>query len=245
MAEAEDKTGLIEPIIEELRIAGKLTGAVDTIAKRLSTLEPFYIKADKDTVTVLRIDSYDIHKRPFLFFIIELGSTEMHIQYSIAHDSSTKMRRLYVIKCLVSIVSLIADLYEPDNAALFQHIDSAIDDLISSLPPTYSTLYNSYEATNNEYREIRKQNIELAASNKNLTVQATRLSEENKELKGRLAELETYSDEALMVRVQDWIEAHDDTIDVDEFSKTLKVPLPRVEQILNKMVSSGYIEAKG
>ncbi len=57
--------------------------------------------------------------------------------------------------------------------------------------------------------------------------------------------LETYSDESLMVMIEDWIDAHNNTIDIDEFSKAYKIPQPRVEQILNRMVTMGYIELKG
>lgn len=245
MAEDASNAAMIEPIIEELFIPGKPTAGYDKIIERLSTLELFYVKKSDNGVVLLRIESRDIQKRPFLFFIIELGDTKIHLQYSIARDASLKMRRLYVIKMLVSVLALIPDAYSPDNAELFQHIDSAIDDLISSIPSTYSALYNSYDSLYNEYKEVRRLNIELTASNKNLTVQAMQLNEENKELKERLKELETYSEESLMVKVQDWIESHDSTIDIEEFSKTLHVPTPRIEQILNKMVSLGYIEARG
>jgi uncharacterized membrane protein len=245
LAEDAQDSILIEPIIEELFIPGKATAGYDKILSRLSTLELFYVKESENGVVLLRVESRDIQKRPFLFFIIELGDNGIRLQYSIARDASLKMRRLYVIKMLVSVLALIPDAYSPSSAELFQHIDSAIDDLIGSIPPTYSALYNSYDSLYNEYKEIRRLNIELTASNKNLTVQAMQLSEENKELKERLKELETYTEESLMVKVQDWIESHGNTIDLEEFSKALHVPTPRIEQILNKMVSMGYIEARG
>ena len=61
----------------------------------------------------------------------------------------------------------------------------------------------------------------------------------------RLKVLETYSDNSLMVIVQEWLDAHDDSIDVNEFAKNYKISPTRVEQILNKMVTLGYIELKG
>jgi DNA-binding IclR family transcriptional regulator len=45
--------------------------------------------------------------------------------------------------------------------------------------------------------------------------------------------------------VQDWLEAHDATIDINAFAKNFKMSTTRVEQILNSMVSLGYIELKG
>jgi len=48
-----------------------------------------------------------------------------------------------------------------------------------------------------------------------------------------------------MVMLEDWIDAHNSTIDIIEFSKSYKIPAPRIEQMLNKMVTAGYIELKG
>lgn len=245
MADEQQKAGFVEPEIEELKIGAKLTGTIDDISKRLSSLELFYLKQNPDSIVLLRIESRDIQKRPFLFFLLTLNRDSVVLQYSIAPDSSVKMRRLYLIKNLLNVLSLISDVYTVDNAELFQHADSAIDDVVNSIPQSYSALYNTYDSLFNEYKEMRRLNIELMASNKNLTVQGMQLSNENRELQAKLKELQTYSDEALMARVQDWIESHDSTIDIDEFSKVNGVAPPRIEQVLNTMISRGYIEVKG
>ena len=245
MAEDAGRSEFIEPDIEELEIKAKQLGSFDEAAKRLSSMELFHVKPSQDSLVLLRVESRDIQKRPFLFFIITFSKDSIKVEYSIAHDSSPKMRRLYVIKNLLSALSLIADTYQADDAELFQHVDSAIDDVINSISQSYSALFNNYDSLFNEYRELKRLNIELMASNKNLTVQGMQLSAENKELADRLKALETYSDESLMAMVQDWIETHDSTIDINEFAKSHKVPPPRVEQMLNKMVSLGYIEVKG
>ncbi len=241
-----DETGLIEPKIAEFSLKATLTGSFQDIAKRFSALQMFSIKINPDnSLVLLNIESRDIQKNPYLFFIITLRPDSTSIQYSIALDTSEKMRRLYVVKNLLGILSLITDLYYADPAGLYQYVDSTIDDMINSLSQNYSALFNNYDSLFNEYRELKRLNIELTASNKNLTVQAAQLTAENRELKGRLSSLETYSDESLMVMVEDWIDAHNNTIDLMEFSKTYKIPIPRAEQILNKMVSTGYIELKG
>lgn len=247
MAEDAQKAGgFLEPEIEELRLKAKLSGSFDDITKRLSNLELFdSMKMGPENIMLLRVESKDIQKRPFLFFLITFAKDSLTVQYSIAHDSSVRMRRLFIIKNLLGVLSLISDVYYVDNTELFQHADSAIDDVLSTIPQSYSSLYNAYDSLNNEYKELRRLNIELTASNKNLTVQGMQLNNDNRELKQKLGELQTYSDEALMAKVQDWIESHDSTIDINEFSKTNGVPAPRVEQILNVMISRGYIEVKG
>jgi hypothetical protein len=234
----------IEPKTDVLEVKAKLLGNYKAITARLSPLEFFAIKETENGVSLLRVESRDIQKRPFIFMLITLGREGVRVDYTIAPDSSPKLRRLSVIKTLLSTLSLIADIYSVDDRELFQHADSAIDDVLGSLSQSYSTLFNSYDSLFNEYREIKRLNIELMASNKNLTVQASQISDENTRLQARLKVLETYSDDALMVMVEDWIESHGYTIDINEFASNYKTVPARVEQILDKMVSTGYIEIK-
>ncbi len=240
-----EETGLIEPKIAEITLSGSLLQNFSAIASRLETLQMFSIKENPDSLVLLSVESRDIQKNPFLFFIITFTPEQIRVQYSIALDSSEKMRRLYIVKNLLSVLSLITDLYTADVASVYQYADSVIDEVLGSLSQSYSSLFNNYDSLFGEYREIKRLNIELIAANKNLTVQASQLSSENKELKSRLESLETYSDESLMVMIADWIDSHSDSIDVIEFAKTYRLTAPRVEQVLNKMVSMGYIELKG
>ncbi len=240
------ETGLIEPKIAEFSLKATLTGDFPSIAQRFSTLQMFSVKLEQDnSLVLLSVESRDMQKNPFLFFIITLKPDSIVVQYSIALDTSEKMRKLYVVKNLLGVLSLITDLYYADPAGLYQYVDSTIDDVLGSLSQNYSALFNNYDSLFNEYRELKRLNIELTASNKNLAVQATQAVSENRELKERLKQLETYSDESLMVMLEDWIDAHNSTIDIIEFSKSYKIPAPRIEQMLNKMVTTGYIELKG
>jgi hypothetical protein len=235
----------IEPKTEEISIGGKLIGDFVDMESRITQLQLYMSKSTPDSLILARVESRDIQKKPFLFLIMTFRRDRVLLEYTIAPDSSPKMRRLYALKTMLSLLSLVSDIYTVDNGELFQQVDSAIDDVFNNLSQGYSTLFNNYDALSNEYREIKKLNIELTSSNKNLAVQASQLSEENVKLKQRLGQLESYSDESLMVMVQEWLESHDSTIDVNEFGNMYKILPPRVEQILNKMVTLGYIELKG
>jgi len=235
----------LSPNISKFSINGALTGSFPAIESRLSTIQTLLIKQNPEGLVVLSVESRDMEKNPFLFFIFTFKQNGIDVQYSIAPDASEKLRRLYVLKNLLSLLSLITDNYSVDQPTFFQYVDSAIDDVLGSLSQSYSALFNNYDSLFNEYRETKRLNIELMQSNKNLSVKATQLSKESDELKARLSALETYSEESLMVMIQDWLEAHNNTIDIGEFSKTYRVIQPRVEQVLNKMVAQSYIEFKG
>ncbi len=240
-----EETAFVEPKTEELEVKAKLLGSFNDISKRLSGIETLEIVKGDSLLRIVRVESRDIQKRPFLFVIMELGADRLMISYTVATDSSPKIRRMQALKEALSVLSLITDLYSVDNSEMFQCLDSAIDELSASMSQSYSSLFNNYDAIFNEYKELRKMNVELTAANKNLSVQASQLSEENKTLSARVKELEGYSDDSLMVMTQEWLDTHNSEIDVGEFSKVYRVNPTRIEGILNKMVSLGYIELKG
>ena len=67
----------------------------------------------------------------------------------------------------------------------------------------------------------------------------------NDELSVRLKGLETLSDTVLSLKIQEWLAEHKGEINISDFSKVYNVPENRVEQMLNKLVTEGYLETKG
>jgi hypothetical protein len=241
---AEEETEL-EPKIEKVEFQGKLTGSIAGVKEKVAQM-PFYNFREGDGgLDIVRVESRNVRKKPFLFYIITVKPDALTLTYSIVPGSSDRLRRAVVIKNLASILSVISDNFAIEEAKFFQYVDSVLDSLISGMSQGYSAVFNKYDSVAAEYAELKKLASDLAASNKNLTTQTSQLSEENKALSEQLKSLQTYSDEALMAMVEDWIEVHDSAIDIGEFSKTYKVPEPRIEQILDKMVAAGYIELKG
>jgi hypothetical protein len=240
----EDETE-VEPKIERVEFPGKLNGQISAVKDKVAQM-PFYnFRESEGGIDIVRVESRNVRKKPFLFYIITVKPDALTLTYSIVPGSSDRLRRAVVIKNLAAMLSVISDSFAIEEGKFFQYVDSVLDSLINGMSQGYSTLFNKYDAVAGEYAELKKLAGELAMSNKNLTTQTSQLSEENKTLNGQLMSLQTYSDDALMGMVEDWIEVHSSAIDVGEFSKTYKVPEPRIEQILDKMVAAGYLELKG
>ena len=232
------------PKVEEISFNGTLTGTLDALRQRLSKI-PFYsTKIDADQLVLARVESRNINKKPYLFYMIKLGKDSASVVYSVPPDTSERMRRASVIKDLVSVLAIAAESYTVSETKFYEYIDSVIDDLLKGLSDSYSVLFNKYDALLAEYRELKRLNLELSSSNRNLTLQASQLTDQNKVYGEELKTLQKYSDSALMAMASDWIEVHNSTIDIDEFAKTYGIGAPRVEQILDKMVSEGYLELK-
>ncbi len=244
-AEAKQKLEVATPEIDSFSFKASLTDSIDTIYSRLSNLQMFYVGKENDCIILSKVDSRDIQKRPYLFFIIKLSKDNATVYFSLSKDASKKLRKLYVLRNFTSILSLIADIYHIDESTFFQYLDSAIDDVVNSLSQSYSVLFNNYESLLMEERELRKLNIDLANSNKELTANAAMLANENENLKAQLKVFETYSDDAIMVMIEEWLEAHDNSIDVVAFADAYRILPSKVEDVLNKMVALGYIEMKG
>ncbi len=236
---------IITPKVEKIEITAKLNGTLNEIAANASKL-PFYsVSTAEDSISIGMVESRNIRKQPYLFYIFEIRADKVSIIYSIPNDISESMRRAFVLRNFSSFLAGISDIYEVSQQELMQYVDSTIDKLLSGLSQNYSSLFNKYESLLTEYRATKRLNIELSASNRNLTLETSELTEDNKKLRLELDRLQKYSDESLMSMVEDWITVHGSSIDVDEFAKTYNLTSPRVEDILNKMVSKGYIELRG
>jgi ABC-type phosphate transport system auxiliary subunit len=242
---AQTAGSFVEPKISTIRISGKLTGTLDDISAKVSTIDILPVKKYPDKVVIARIESRDIQKRPFLFIIITINTDSVVVEYSIAPDTSEKLRRMAVLEMLLNVLSMISGSYSIDNKELFQNLETSMDEVMNSITQNYSVLFNKYDSLFTEYRDLKRLNIELTAANRDLNVKTFQLDKENNELKDRLKTLEVYNEDELMVMVQEWLDSHSSTIDLGEFAKTYKLQMPRVEQILNKMQSLGYIEIKG
>ncbi len=236
--------GIITPKVEKIEISGKLIGTFDGI-KDIASKVPFYASSSSnDSATIAMVESRNIKKQPYLFYLFIFHPNTIEIIYSIPNDISETMRRAFVLRNLSSFLSSISDLYEIDKNTFLQYVDSTLDKLLSGISLNYSTLFNKYDSLLSEYRAIKRLNIELSASNRNLALQSSELSEENKKLNEILTRLQKYSDESLMSMVEDWIMVHGSSIDIEEFAKTYNLTPPRVEDILDKMVSKGYLEMR-
>ncbi len=233
-----------EPVVEEVEFIGQLQGTLQGIKEKMSGL-PFYsLNLQDGELDIVRVESRNIKKLPFLFYIIKIKNNGLVLSYSIIPNTSERIRRAVVLKNLASVLAMISPMFKIDEIKFMQYIDSTIDSLLSGMSDSYSMLFNKYDSMSAEYFETKKLNQELTAANRNLTIQASQLSQDNKALQDQLNSLQTYSDEALMAMAQDWIEVHNSSIDIEEFAKTYKISEPRVEQILDKMVSLGYLELK-
>jgi hypothetical protein len=231
-----------KPVVYSFFIPAKIVSSLNDISLKLKTLNFLGTSQKEDSLVVYNIETKDIKKEPYLFYIFEFKKEGIEINYSVIPDISPKQRRLVVAKVLLDILVILKEDVEVDSAKLYSFISSSIQDFLSSIPQNYETLFGKYDSLLESYKELQRNLLSFQNSNKMLSLKITELLEKNAELEARIRKLETLSDEVLMLKIQDWLQTHNGTIDIGEFSAVYKVPETRVEEILNKMISLGYIQ---
>jgi len=231
-----------KPVVYSFFIHAKILTSINDISLKLKTLNFLGVSQKDDSLTVYNIETRDLKKEPYLFYIFEFKKDSIEINYSVIPDVSPKQRKLVVAKALLDILVLLKDDIEVDPPEFYSFLSSSIQDFLSAVPQNYETLFGKYDSLLESYKDLQKNLFSLQNSNKALSLKVTELLEKNAELEARIKKLETLSDEVLMLKVQDWLQTHNGTINIGEFSALYKVPESRVEEILNKMISLGYIQ---
>ncbi|MEM2909085.1 MAG: hypothetical protein QW590_03525 [Candidatus Bilamarchaeaceae archaeon] len=240
--EAQSSSELKKPTADGFKLPGKLKGSFENISNILRAITFIEVAQEKSAISIAYVESKDINKNPYLFSILKIKEDELEVIYSITPETSPTKRRMDVIRYVVNILSLISDEYVVDNKVLYQLLDDAVKKIAESVTMDYSRLYREYDALKKEVADLKMKNERLVEQNNTLTAQNYELKAENDELLLRLKELEKVSDETLKGKIQEWIAEHNGSINILEFAKVYGVVESRVEEILNQLVSEGYLE---
>ncbi|MGB9703616.1 MAG: hypothetical protein ACP5HJ_01510 [Candidatus Micrarchaeia archaeon] len=231
-----------KPVVYSFSIPAQIISSLNDIALKLKTLNFLSVTQKENTLIVYNVETRDIKKEPYLFYILEFKKEGIEVSYSVIPDISPKQRKVVVLKALLDILVLLKEDLKVDTSLFFSILSSSIQEFLASIPQNYETLFGKYDSLLESYKELQRNFVSLQNSNKMLSLKVTELIEKNAELEARIRKLETLSDEVLMLKVQDWLLTHNGTINIGEFSALYKVPEARVEEILNKMISLGYIQ---
>jgi len=231
------------PQVDGFKIKGSLKkGKLKDLASILRSISFLEIAPEKDVLNVLYVESRDIDKNPYLFSVLKIKDDEIEVMYTIPSGISPRKRRMDVIRYMFNILSLIAKSYEVENKTLYQLVENSIKDLSASVTMDYTKLYTEYDTMKKEISDYKRKLNRLNEQVQALTTQNYDLKSQNDEMRLRVKELESLSDDALKAKLQEWIKEHNGAVNVVEFGRVYKASEARVEEILNKLVSEGYIE---
>lgn len=240
LAAAQDEV----PRVSGFRISAKRSGSIEDIAGALSGLSFLELAKEKDALAAVNVESRDINKNPYLFSVIRFKDNKIEVIYTHVPGMSPKKRRLEILRYFLNVLTLLEGKYKAEVPELYQLVESVLSSMQEYVNADYERLYSGYDNLKNEIVILQRKNKMLTETNNKLSRENYDIKAANDELVLRIKALEVYSDSVLAPKVQEWLASHGGEINISDFSKVHKVPEMRVEQILNKLVTEGYIEAR-
>ncbi|VVC01364.1 Uncharacterised protein [uncultured archaeon] len=233
------------PTVGGFRLLAERTKGASELAQRFAEISFLEMTQDKDTLSVLNVESRDLRKDPALFSIIKFMPSRIEVTYTCLANTSPKKRRLDVLRHFLNILTIADDCYSVDMKQVCQLLESSMADMTEYVSSDYDKLFSTYDSLKSDHAALAKKVKDLTESTSALSKENYDLKNRNDELSVKLKGLETLSDSVLSLKIQEWLSEHKGEINISDFSKVFNVPETRVEQMLNKLVTEGYLETKG
>jgi hypothetical protein len=229
------------PQVDGFKVIAKLTGNFSDVASALRSISFLQVAPEKSSVNVAYIESRDINKNPYLFSIVKFRESEIEVSYSIPSEIGPRKRKLDMLSHFLNLLTLVEKNYSIDNRSILQLVESTVKEISGSVTMEYNKLYTSYDSAKKDLEDYKLKIENLSEQNQLLSSQNYELRSVNDELTLRVKQLESLPEDSLKSKLQQWILEHNGTINVSEFSRIYKVPEMRVEEVLNKLLSEGYL----
>ena len=227
------------------RLQARRVKGISDISAHFSELGFLEMSTDNDTLVALNVESRDIQKNPYLFSIIYFRPSMIEAMYTTLPTMSPKKRRIEVLRHFLNLMTIAEDCYSVDMKQVYQLLEASITDMTEYVTADYDKLFSLYDNLKTEFATLQKKVKEMSEASSSLSKENFELKSRNDELALKLKSLETLSDSVLALKVQEWLSEHKGEINIADFSKVYNVPETRVEQMLNKLVTEGYLETKG
>jgi regulator of replication initiation timing len=232
-----------KPGIGAFSIKTRLKTTLKDVAALLRSASFLEVAQEKDSVNALYVESRDINRQPYIFSILKANENGLELSYSIPPELGPGRRRLNMVRYFINMLTMLEPCYSIDDKIVLQLMETSIKDVLDSVSMDYSKLYTEYDGVKKEVEDLRKKVKRMTEENSALSNEAYELKNRNNELTLRVKDLENLSEEALKSKVQEWIIEHNGEINITEFSKMNNVSEVRVEEVLNRLITEGYIQA--
>ena len=233
------------PKVSGFKVQAKRLKTPAQISRSFAELSFLEMASEGDTLSVLNVESRDLKKDPALFSIVYFRPAEIEVLYTVLANMSPKKRKVEVLRHFLNLLTIAEDCYELEMKQIYQLLENAYADMTQYVSTDFDKLASLYDNLSTEVGGMQKKIRELSESNGMLSKENFELKSKNDELTLKLRELETMSDPVLSLKIQEWLSEHKGEINIADFSKVYNVSESRVEQMLNKMVTEGYLATKG
>ncbi|MFH1222665.1 MAG: hypothetical protein V1492_06310 [Candidatus Micrarchaeota archaeon] len=229
---------------EKLTIKAEQKKGIHHLATLMGNLGFTKISYLKNTLTVERVFGYDMKGNPELDYRVTFAPQDVTLEYEIGKTKNKKARLLSVLPIFLNVLQLAEDYYDIKPSAIYFDINAALGEAVKLVGKDVVDLSTELSELKSKYRSLTAKYDGLLKSSEANARVLLECERKRDELARKVERLMKYEDEVLKEMLYEWIKLHGGKINLLEFSKINRVPVPRIEEGLGLLVNEGYVKRR-
>ena len=230
--------------VEKLKIKAKQKNSLNKLATLMGNLGFTKISYSKDKLSIEKVTGFDLKGKPEMDYNIVFGHDLIELSYNVPAKKNARGRLLEIIPVFLNVLQLAEEYYDIKPSAIYFEINTAVSEMLKLTSKDAVDLSTELSEVQSKHRSLNAKYADILRSSEENARILLECERKRDELSKRVELLEKMSDEALKEVLYDWIKLHDGRINIREFSKLHKIPIPRVEEGLNLLITEGYIKRR-
>lgn len=230
--------------VEKLKIKAKQKNSLNKLATLMGNLGFTKISYSKDKLSIERVTGFDLKGKPEMDYMIVFSPDLIELSYNVPAKKNPRGRLLEIMPVFLNVLQLAEEYYDIRPSAIYFEINTAISEMLKLTNKDAIDLSTDLSETKSKYKSLEAKYADILRSSEENARILLECERKRDELSKRVEQLEKMSNEALKEVLYDWIKLHDGRINIREFSKLHRIPIPRVEEGLNMLITEGYIKRR-
>ncbi|MEM3422739.1 MAG: hypothetical protein QXF35_01035 [Candidatus Bilamarchaeaceae archaeon] len=231
-------------MVEKISFKAQQKKSIRPLASLMGNLGFTKISYLNETLVVEKVFGYDLKGKPELDYRITLAPSEILLEYEIIKGKNKRARLLSVLPVFLNVLQIVEDYYDIKPSTIYYEINEALAEALKLVGKDMIELSIELSEMKSKYRVLKAKYDDLLQSSEANARVLIECENKRDELRRKVERLMAYDDETLKEMLYEWIKLHGGKLNVMEFSKINRVPVPRVEEGINMLITEGYIKRR-
>ncbi|MEM4166368.1 MAG: hypothetical protein QW153_03895 [Candidatus Bilamarchaeaceae archaeon] len=231
-------------MVEKISFKAQQKKSIRPLASLMGNLGFTKISYLNETLVVEKVFGYDLKGKPELDYRITLAPSEILLEYEIIKGKNKRARLLSVLPVFLNVLQIVEDYYDIKPSTIYYEINEALAEALKLVGKDMIELSTELSEMKSKYRVLKAKYDDLLQSSEANARVLIECENKRDELRRKVERLMAYDDETLKEMLYEWIKLHGGKLNVMEFSKINRVPVPRVEEGINMLITEGYIKRR-
>ena len=227
---------------EKIVIDGNQKKSLNKFATLMGNLGFTKISYLRDNLTVERVIGFNLEGKPELDYRMTFQPGGVILEYEVKKNKKAKLMR--ILPVFLNVLQLAEDYYDIRPSAIYFEINQALGEAIKLVGKDAIDLSTELSEMQARHRSLSAKYDDLLKSSEENARILLECERKRDELNRKVDRLVRYSDDVMKEMVYEWINLHNGKINILEFSKINRIAVPRVEEVLNMLVTEGYIKRR-